>query len=74
MQYLMKYSDAGKNQLEMYQNSPPGAAFLPPAAEMLVKRPGDRAWVPLGAPEAADIMRPADPTGGHDFRPDPVNP
>jgi hypothetical protein len=74
VQYLEKYSDAGKRQSDVYQSSPPGTVPPPSDSEWLVKRPGDRDWVPLTASEAANIIEPRSPDGGDAASIQEVNP
>jgi len=63
VQYLWKYSDAGKERLGTANSTDPGAS-APSASDIMVKRPGERAWVRLADPSAASIMEPKDPDGG----------
>ena len=66
VQYLEKYSDQAKGQLDSPQSQgppPERPGNTGPMSGLLVKRPGDSAWVPRMDPKAATILRPKCPDG-----------
>jgi hypothetical protein len=63
IQYLEKWSDKGRKQLELMRVSPAGAVAAPERALLLVKKPGSGNWMPIFDPAAHEITTPTCPDG-----------
>ena len=70
VQYLQKFSEAGRAQREEREKakaagSTPEMQSGVSFADLLVKRPGDAEWTACSNPAANSIMEPKDPNGGN---------
>lgn len=73
VQYLEKWSDDGRKQLESVKSGPVGTP-PPDRSLILVKRPNSDKWVSFNDPAAHEITTPKCPDGTGLGPPDPVLP